>query len=379
MIKMLTARTTEIDETDDALKEIFEQIDIGSLEKNSVGLMHCHYEFIESGVVRALCDRLPFDVIGLTTISSATDDYYGMYGLCLTILTSDEIEFATSLTKPLSEQDYNENIADAYQKALSKLPGAPAFIISYFPYISSVSGVNLVGAFDGICGGVPIFGSICFGTDMGFENSRIIRNGEIAEDALAMLLVHGAITPEFHTISLPEINVHGNRAIVTDSEGSLLKTVNGMTITEYLDSIGFTVHKGAPLLVYYPGSSGSVAVGIYKINEDGSIVCGGNIPVGAGIAVGEVSREGVLKTAEDSIKKIIESNNKNGAFIFPCTARYFTLFPDKDDEMKIVSEKLNGKIPYMLGYSGGEICPVPNEDGTLFNRFHSFTFCSCVF
>ena len=36
---MLTARTTEIDETDDALREIFEQIDIGSLEKNSVGLM----------------------------------------------------------------------------------------------------------------------------------------------------------------------------------------------------------------------------------------------------------------------------------------------------------------------------------------------------
>jgi hypothetical protein len=36
-------------------------------------------------------------------------------------------------------------------------------------------------------------------------------------------------------------------------------------------------------------------------------------------------------------------------------------------------------VPYMLGYSGGEVCPVPDESQKLRNRFHNFTFSICAF
>lgn len=379
MLRMLTAYTTEIDEIDDALEDIFKQINMGSLGKQSVGLICCHYEFVESGVVRALCERLPFDVIGMTTISMASKDYCGVYGLSLSVLTSDEAEFATSFTKPLSENDYDEKISDAYREACGRLPGAPAFIITFLPFTKKLSGSRLVNSFDKICDGIPIFGSVSFGTNAGYENSRTIWNGDAGEENLAMLLIHGAVRPEFSAISLPEHNIRENRAVVTESEGPLLKKVNNMLMSEYLESIGFAFHKGSPLLVYYPGSVNPVALGMYAINSDGSALCGGEIPVGASIAIGEVNRAGVLETAAQSLDKIIGGDRKNGAFIFPCTARYFTLFPDKDEEMKIVSETLNGMMPYILSYSGGEVCPVSSEDGKLHNRFHSFTFCSCVF
>jgi hypothetical protein len=51
MIKMYTARTSEIDEVSEAISEIKSQIDFSALKKNSGGLVFCHIDFIESGVV----------------------------------------------------------------------------------------------------------------------------------------------------------------------------------------------------------------------------------------------------------------------------------------------------------------------------------------
>jgi hypothetical protein len=47
-------------------------------------------------------------------------------------------------------------------------------------------------------------------------------------------------------------------------------------------------------------------------------------------------------------------------------------------EMTGITAALKGKLPYMLGYSGGEICPVYNDKGQPSNRFHNFTFVACM-
>ena len=74
MITMYTARTSEIDEIDEAIDEIKSQIDLSALKKHSGGLIFCHIDFVESGVVAALCEALPFNVIGMTSMVSADDE-----------------------------------------------------------------------------------------------------------------------------------------------------------------------------------------------------------------------------------------------------------------------------------------------------------------
>ena len=65
MIKTLIAYTTEVDDEDDAVAEILEQLDMGSnLLKHAVGIMTCHLDFMEGGIVKALCKALPFEVAG---------------------------------------------------------------------------------------------------------------------------------------------------------------------------------------------------------------------------------------------------------------------------------------------------------------------------
>ena len=52
MIKMFSAFTEEIDDVDAAISEILSQLDLEhSLMQNSIGILHCYHEFIDSGVV----------------------------------------------------------------------------------------------------------------------------------------------------------------------------------------------------------------------------------------------------------------------------------------------------------------------------------------
>jgi hypothetical protein len=96
MLAMYTAYTGEVDEVGAALGELLDQINPGMLKKNSVGLLNCYSDFPEEGIAGALCKKLPFDIIGMTTMSTANQDHFDIYGLRLTVLTSDDGAFETA-------------------------------------------------------------------------------------------------------------------------------------------------------------------------------------------------------------------------------------------------------------------------------------------
>jgi hypothetical protein len=383
MIKIFTAQTTEIDEADDAVSEILDQIDLKKLSKNSVGILACYYEFIETGIVKKLCEALPFGVIGLTTMASAVNGECGMYQLTLTVLTSDEVSFETAMTAPLALDDYEKPIASAYREAREKLPSDPAFIISIFPFFLDLSLADLLKSFDTACGGIPIWGSVVSDVTMALDNSQTILNGKIEKNTLAMVLIHGPVNPEFIVTSLPERNISARKAIITDSDGCVLKKANNVILKDYFDSIGLITRKGVnsaavPLMVSYDDGSAPVALAIYSMRDDGTALCGGELPVGSSFSIGEIDAKGIIETATITVEKILKCGKSDGVLMFPCISRYLMLAPNSSDEMEAVFEKIKGKVPYWLAYSGGEICPVRGEDGKYHNRLHNYSFPVCV-
>jgi hypothetical protein len=163
-----------------------------------------------------------------------------------------------------------------------------------------------------------------------------------------------------------------------------LREINGIPELKYMENLGVTIMKDAsiitPLMVYYEGSSVPIATAIYSVNEDGSFVCGGEMTKGALVAVGEITMDGILETADEGMNRMLECGRRSGVLILPCVTRYIMLLPDHNGELELIAIKLkNGEVmPYMTGYSGGEICPVRDESGILRNRFHGFTFSACV-
>jgi hypothetical protein len=378
---MMTAYTEELDEADDALNEIFGQIDLGALKKNTVGLVTCHFDFLDSGFVDELRQKLPFDIIGMTTLASSNPHGAGIFSLSLTVLTSDDVSFETAMSGALNPNDYREKMESAYSGAAQKHSGSPAMIITFFPFFKEVSGAVMHRTFDEICGGVPFWGSIATDPDIGYLHSKVFRNSDVSNDGMAMVLLYGQVNPEFIVVSLSKQNIRKDRGRITSSDGCVLKEINGVAALKYLENMGVSIMKDAtitvPLMVYYEGSSEPVASGIYNINDDGSLLCAIEVTEGASITVGQITNESIMETAGESLARALECGKKDGALFLPCITRYVMLAPNRNAELELIAEKMGG-MPYMVGYSGGEICPVRDESGVLRNRFHNFTFSACV-
>lgn len=381
---MMTAYTTEIDEVEDALNEILGQIDLKALKKNTVGIVTCHYDFTDTGFIGELCKKLPFDIIGMTTMASADRHGGDMYALSLSVLTSDDVFFETAVSESLDPDNYREKIETAYSGCVKKLPGKPSLIITFFPHLYDLSGALMHRAFDDICEGVPFWGSLATNSDVSHNHCNVFCNGNITMNGMVMVLLHGPVDPEFVVVSIPTQNIRKDRGRITESDGCVLKKIDGIAAWKYLENRGVSIMKDAsiitPLMVYYEGSSEPIAMAIYTVNNDGSLLCGGEMTVGASVAVGEITGEGILATAEEGMAKLLECGKKNGVLIFPCVTRYIMLVHNHEDELNLIAERLKkGEVmPFMAGYSGGEICPVRDESGALRNRFHGFTFSACA-
>ena len=383
MITMYTARTSEIDEIDEAISEIKSQIDLTSLKKNSGGLIFCHIDFVESGVAAALCEELPFNVIGMTTMAGADEHGQGLFDLTLTVLTSDEVSFEAGMSDSINSDNYAAEIDQLYNGIRSKVTDDPAMIFTFIPYMRDVAGFEVVAALDISCKGAPLWGSITNSFDFNYEKVNTICNGECLAAGVAMMFVNGPVEPQFIVSSIPEHNIADNRAIITKSDGAVLREVNDMPLLDYFANIGVVITKEnittTPLMVYYEGADEPVALGFYTLFEDGSVLTGGEMPVGASFAVGSINKQGIFESAEDGLGRILDIKDRQATLLLPCITRYMMLAPDQESELRMIEEKLaNTGNPFVMGYSGGEICPMHGSDGKLHNRFHNYTFCACI-
>jgi len=385
MIQLLTAYTEEVDDVDEGVAEILGQINPGALKKNSVGLVTCHSDFTNSPFIGELCKKLPFDIIGMTTIASANRHGQGMFSLSLSVLTSDEIVFETAMANSLDPGNCYEKVKTAYSEAVKKLPSEPSMILTFFPFIHDISGTRMHKNFDEICGGIPFWGSLACSPDVQTGHWFVLHNGDIDSKGLAMILLHGQVNPEFVVISLPSENIQKTRGRITGSEGCCLREIDGIPVIKYLENIGITIQKevpvAIPIMVYYEGSAEPVALAIYAVNDDESLMCAGETPVGATISIGEITVEGTLASTEECMERVRKTGKSGGALFLPCITRYIMLTPSHDREMSLVSDKMEkGRfMPFSMAYSGGEICPVKDRIGVLQNRFHNFTFIACIF
>jgi hypothetical protein len=381
---MLNAYTEEIDDVQLAVQEVLAQLDLAALGQNSVGIIHCNTDFVTSGAIGALREALPFDLVGTTTMAAATGEHYGMYGLHLAVLTGDDAAFETAVTAPLSSENYSEQFSKAFGGAAEKLGGAPDLVFAFLPLTSDMSGAVLLERVSGLAEGAPVYGTTSCDVSLKQENCYTFKNGESDKRAAAFVLMRGAVKPRFIVTSLPAKNISSQKAVVTDSDGCLLKKVNDISVVEYLNKIGISTNSpglssvSVPIMVDYGGGSEPVAVRAYNILENGDLLCGAIIPKGAIISVGQIDRDGIIETLGNSLDALAELEDINGLFVVSCASRFITLTPHKDDEMIAVSKLAAGKIPFIFSYSGGEICPIHGDSGVS-NRFHNYTFTACVF
>ncbi|MDR2358018.1 MAG: FIST C-terminal domain-containing protein [Oscillospiraceae bacterium] len=380
MIKIQTAFTTELDDPAAAAAEIMSQIDSGALLKNNVGIITFYQDLHETGVLEAVAEALPFDTAGCSVISGGTEKEFGFEQLSVAVLSSDDVKFSTAVSDEITPENAEDASRACYRDALGRLGGDPSLVLVFGPITREISGYRYTLALDAESGGVPIFGTLS-NTGVVYEDARVSYNGKAQRCVITLVLMSGDVKPRFFTKAISDSNVTRKGAFVTESDGYILKKINGLSVRDYLLSIGVsTGEDGAiaslPILIDYKDGTKPTAYSMYGNTERGMLV-GGLVPVGAEIAFADVDYASVIGTAEEALEMIREELSKDsasGVFIIPCFSRFLTLGHQAEDEMKKTAELLGQSVPYLFLYSGGEICPVPNAEGRLVNRFHNMTY-----
>lgn len=379
MIKSFIASTREIDDAQAAVADILTAIDPErNLLKNSLGVISCFSDFTETGVLKAICDALPFDCIGATTCLCAAGHEIDQIILTVTVLTSDDCSFSTALI-PVADE-YERSIDSAMKDLLNRSDEKPVLLLGYFPLITALSGDMLLTAIDKATGGVPVFGTIAVDHTMDYSAATTIYNGESFREAVVMGAVYGAPKISFGIASLNEKKIRKQKAIITESNGNILIGVNGKPALEYLEDIGLTkaelsVGVGiVPLVIDHKDGTKPIARGVFGVTPDGYAICGGAMPVNATLALGRIDKEDVLQTTKDAFTALTE---KDGVVLsYSCVARYFVLGADNTAEAKIMKET-SEDTNYLFASSGGEICPLQDAKGKLKNCFHNYTIVFC--
>ncbi|MDR1621519.1 MAG: FIST C-terminal domain-containing protein [Synergistaceae bacterium] len=390
MLKALTAYTSEIDDVEAAVSEILAQLDVENrLLANSVGLLTCYGDFIESGVVKALCDALPFEVAGSTTLGNVVPGATETMLLTLMVLTSDDVSFAVGLTEPFLSKD-KAALRKGYESTLAKLGRRPSLIFSFVPLLMNAGGDFFVDALTEISGGVPNFGMLAVDHNSDYHESRVICNGEAHRERYALVLLAGDVEPGFFTGSISAEKIFREKGVVTASSGNQLQTVNDKPVAEYLRGIGLIADDNGmivginsfPFIVDYNDGTMPILRAIFAQTPEGYAVCGGDVPVGATLSVGSMNADEVIATTTEALSSALASRDFGCILMFSCVGRYFALGYEPMREIEKVRELMEGTgVPYQLTYSGGELCPVyetEKSDGFVTNRSHNNTLVVCV-
>jgi hypothetical protein len=387
MIQSITAYTTEIDDVERAVEEVKSQIlPDEQLKKNTVGIIACHYEFALSGVAKALCESLPFPVLGAITSAQAVPSVSDTLFLTLMVLTSDDVEFVAARTPSLRGEP-GKTIAQTYAEAASARPERPALILAYAPFMLENSGDEYVNVLTDVSGGAPCFGTLAVDDTSDFSNCFMIYNGEHSNDQMALLLLYGDVRPKFFIATISPNKILEKSALVTKSAGHILMEVNDRPVVKYFEDLGLTkasetayAMTSLPFMLDYGDGTPQVSKVFVGLTPEGYAICAGVMPEGATLYIGVFDKEDVLLTTAGAVAEALaNAPGASGLLIYSCISRSMSLGADQLLELDLVKEKITDRLPFMMAYSGGEICPTQISDAKAVNRFHNNAFIACLF
>ncbi|MDR3186015.1 MAG: hypothetical protein LBU04_04320 [Christensenellaceae bacterium] len=383
MIKTLSIYTGEIDDAESAIQDLLDQIPEGSLKKNTLGIISSYAGFVETGVLKAVSQAMPFDVIGCTTNDNCISGVNENMILIISILTSDDVVFSAFATELSSDPKESESrLSLAYNNALSKLGGQkPAMGFVFSSVINNIIG-DIVEILNNATNELPLFGTFPVSKNCS-PFGEVVFNEIVSLSHCVVALVAGNVNPEFYINVTPKEKVYTQSAYITENDGFLVKSINGIPFRDYMLSVGFELDPQNPdcimgylsLAFIAEQKSAQVALGCFSYTHDGYGTFGVHLSKGAQFSIATIDTNAIATTATETINRIDKSGER-AIIVFSCLTRH--LVQSYPDQEKLAIKDLLKNNQYLLSYSGGEICPVKQSDGKLVNKYHNFTFTVCV-
>ena len=385
MITFLTAYTREADDPEKAVGEIREKLNLEiNGRAHSAALLFCYPDFIESGVMEAVCQSLPCEVLGCTSQYFALPGAADEIMLTVTVLTSDDVEFMTGLSEALNPENAGDQVRALYQKTAAAFSVQPSLIFAMQPKMSNMGGDLLSSALYRVCGGTPVFGTCAINANQNIRIPQIMYQGKAYFDRMALLLLKGPVKPRFFASLFPEQSVLAQDAVITAASGNQIISINNVPAASFLGELGLLqnnsleVTPAIPLIIDYPDGKSRQVLVLSDVTPEGTVIGSLNVRIGGVLNIGAITADYVLESAQTLIRHIKQDGNSAGLFIFSCFMRTVILGGNSMAEIELIQKELAGfPAPYLLCCSGGELCPQYAESGGMRNRLYQYALIAC--
>jgi hypothetical protein len=375
------------------VSEIRSQLEGFELLGNTAAIIACDPEYVENGIYKAVCEALPFTVAGATTISQAVNGSFGFLMMSMLVLTSDDVFFEGGLTEDFSAggADITERARCACEAAMAKLNGDPRIIFIFPPLIHENGGDQYVEAFDKLCPGTPLFGTIAISDtveDTVFKRCYALYDGEYSPRAMSFIMVSGNVSPRFFATFTRDTEERLAPAEITKSDRNNIYEINGKPASEYFEEIGFAKNgKMRAGLMFVPmildfkklaDYDGMPVVRAMTAIENDTGICQGYVYQNSEFTMAKPTGDDVMDSTAGLVDKIAAIPDKQATLAYSCMGRGMYLGMDQMREISAFADRLSDGAPFMMAYSGGEICPTSSTETKLANRFHNYTLIACV-
>ena len=397
MIKMFTAFTEEIDDPKQAAAEILKQLNPQKRQlKNTIALAYFHYEFAVNDNILKFAKEFPFEFVGCMSTYMGINGQHGDVAVTVTMFTSDDVKFKVSTIDNINEkaiEQMREDVRDTCELLCEK--ENPKLIISLLPTMPHFCGNDLMNAVNKYDKSLMLFGMHVFNIDGVPNTNYVLANGSLSSSMIALISFYGDINPKFHiSFSFTFTESFGEPVEITDARLSSMRKVNGKPALDYFIKQGLItpgIPQNAASLIAVPAiltykNKSKVSCAFIGIDEEnGFAIAARTLEKGAKIVLSQLNGEKTLAGAKDIVTEI-KDTRQNDFLAFSCSARVWSIGSNLFSEMQAIEEsareykeELGVPLNYSIAYSGGEICPIPNNKGNNINMIHNYALVVCTF
>lgn len=386
MITSYTLCTTEIDHPKVAVDEIMSQAATLKLKKNAIGIITCHYDYIENEIVSLLTEALPFPLIGVTTVYQAAVATSGLFELIITVLTSDDVKFVTKSFSAAHDEPFSPTAVEStYQAARACCNRDPALIFNFLSESRPITGDEYLRRLDLCSGNIPSFGVVASGENQGGPDVYVVNGGHIFGCGFAVLLLVGDVEFRMYSSEPLEKNLLQLSATVTAADGCRVKELNDQPAISYLKKNGMDLEEDdksllstLPFYFFQPGTNELVGRTLFTFHDDFSLQFLAEVPVGATIRVCTETADAILDASRHVVERAVSEAAEDSFFFFAsCLGRFVSLGLEVSSELDYVTEVMPPQANYLACYVGGEISPI-SQDGRFLNCFRNNSFICCT-
>jgi hypothetical protein len=316
------------------------------------------------GVASALGDT---PIVGCTSAGAITQDGVQEQSVAILVLKSDQATFI-----PAKITGIGADMRGAGKKFAEAIKGdgeAPRMAFMFSDALAG-NGTELVRGILEVMGGNFQLAGGAAGDDLNFKKTWQFFNQEALTDAVVGFGIVGSLPVEVGADH--GWQPLGNARIATKAEGTKLIELDGKpAFGIYQDYFGpraadfkkalSLAAVSYPLGMKSPGSGEQIMVRApLAVGDDGSITCGAEVVEGAEIYLMIGTLSGVLWSAEQTAKSLLQKvgGNRRVVFVSDCVARKILLGERGQEEIALL-KSIGGAGCVIFGfYSYGQIAPL---------------------